>query len=124
MKKKPLKILMHAFALLLAFAFTNDSFSQSSNDDWILIKDSIDVKFYYKTVLCDDHETVLYKITNSNLKTVNLNWTVWGVGTAEIVSVGPNEEKTGACGTSNKLSINVPLGMTFNNKPIVFTEFN
>ncbi len=126
MKKKPLKILMHAFAILFAFAFTNDSFSQSSNDDWVLLKDSIQVKFYYKTVLCDNHETVLYKISSSNSAEVNLNWTAWGGGTGEMISIEPNAEKEGSCSMINKLTTAIPLGAAvINNKlPIVFTVFN
>lgn len=126
MKQKRLKNLMYACAFLSAFIFTNDLFSQSSNDDWNLAKDSIHVKFYYKTVLCNNIETILYKITSSNQTAVTLNWTVWGVGSEENISISPNEEKTGSCTLNNKLAFAIPPGAAIVNNvlPIEFTVFN
>lgn len=126
MKKKQLKKWACACTLLLASAFSNDLFSQTSEDNWILVKDSSNVKFYYKTTLCDNAETLLYKITSSNPATINLNWTIWGSGTDEIVSMGANEEKIGSCGVSSKLNFTMPTGagLTDTSLPIRFTVFN
>lgn len=126
MKKKQLKKLAFAFTLLLASAFSNDLLSQTSDDNWLLVKDSSNVKFYYKTTLCDNAETLLYKITSSNSTTIHLNWTIWGSGTDEILSIGGNEEKIGSCGASNKLNFPMPTGagLTDTSLPIRFTVFN
>jgi hypothetical protein len=126
MKKKQTKILAVAITLFLALLFTNDSFAQSGGNDWILVKDSSNVKFYYKTVICNTSEIILYKITSSNPKPVNINWTVWGLGSKEVISIQPNEERTGSCTSNANLTSTIPAGAAITNNvlPIRFTVFN
>jgi hypothetical protein len=109
---------------LLAMVSTNDAFSQSTNTDWTLVKDSINVKFYYSTALCNSTETILYKVANNNASTIKLNWTVWGMGSKDEVWINANEERAGSCASNKNLTFPIPVGFNLPPVlPIAFTVF-
>ena len=110
--------------ILTAMTSANDAFSQSANTSWTLVKDSINVRFYYNSAICNGAETFLYKITNNNSSPVKLNWTVWGMGSKEEVLINPNEERVGSCTLNAELRFALPPGFTLPaTLPVAFTVF-
>ncbi len=103
-------MLKYLFALAFSFFLLQDTKAQQ--DDWSQLADTSGVGIYFKTSVCNNVETLILKISNTNNHSVMINWSTWGFGPNQNIEIPANSTISGNCNSINQLNIIIPFGTT------------
>ena len=111
MKIKFISQLVLSFFILI---FINHAIAKSLSDDWVLLKSENDVSIYYKPTICNEVNSVALRVDNSNLKQVQLVFSLWEDVPEKKVTIPGNSFLEGSCNiTPHQLLIDpIPEGLS------------